>query len=226
MSPESVQAMAGSDLILMQEVLTIDPLTIQNNIGEIGLTLAAFNPSAGLAIAISERFTQLNSGYQLLQQKGQLSQAASRFGIQNRFRERGLLSSTLQDTVTNQEISASTAHPIVCVRPYARHKQIEAMSEHLQKQAIGASILGADMNHYPRANKVDIAMARRNRLIPVSNTDPTCLLVDTHHSWLRYLGFPDARLDTMLHRGLAETSSEVVTIDSDHKAIRATFIFL
>jgi endonuclease/exonuclease/phosphatase (EEP) superfamily protein YafD len=90
----------------------------------------------------------------------------------------------------------------------------------------GAFILGVDMNHYPGPRKVDRHMARMALLTSVSNQDPTCLLSDTKHSWLRLAGLPDARLDTLSYRNLAEVSSQTIKINSDHRAISAEFQFI
>lgn len=67
---------------------------------------------------------------------------------------------------------------------------------------------------------------KSNRLASVVNQEPTCLLSETRHSWLEYLGLPDGQLDCLLYRGLQELSSELVPALSDHLGIQAVFSFL
>ncbi len=225
-TPWATSVLEGSDIVLLQEVLDIEPLKVQRNLGAIGLRVAVHNEHAGLVIAVSDRFKSVKDESFVLQKRSKLADVAKKVGVEQRFRERGMLLTRLLDTKCHNELFAATAHPVVAVRLLARANQVNAITELMShRYATGSFILGADMNHYPAANKVDVRMAASGRLKPVSNTDPTCLLSQTRHSWLRHLGFSDARLDTMLFRSLVELSSEVIDAQSDHKAIRAVFRF-
>ncbi len=225
-TPWASKALEGSDIVLLQEVLRIEPLTVKRNLGTVGLQLAAHDEHTGLAIAISDRFQSVKEERFALQRRSKLADAAQRVGIEDRLRERGMLLVRLLDNRGGNALFAATAHPVVPVRPIARAKQVGAMAELMSRRyATGPFVLGADMNHFPAANKVDHHLTAKGRLKPVSNTDPTCLLQNTKHSWLRRFGVPDPRLDTLLFRSLTELSSDVVHAESDHMAIQATFVF-
>lgn len=225
-TPWASKALEGSDIVLLQEVLRIDPLVVQRNLGTVGLRLAAHDEHTGLAIAVSDMFQPVKEEHYALQIRSKLVDVAEHIGIEHRLRERGMLLMKLFDKRGGNTLFAATAHPIVPVRPIARAKQVGVMAELMSRRyATGPFILGADMNHFPAANKVDQHMAAKGRLKPVSNNDPTCLLQNTKHGWLRRFGVPDARLDTLLFRNLTELSSDVVHAESDHMAIQATFVF-
>jgi hypothetical protein len=225
-SPQATDVLEGSDIALLQEVLRINPTETHKNLGAAGLHFAAFYPRSGLAIAISERFRTLHSDYAPLERQSRMAGPARAIGQHERFRERAMITLLLQDTETGRAITAATAHPVVAVRHAARTRQIQAATEFINsRHATGALVLGADMNHYPGAQKVDKQLAQKTRLRSVSNTEPTCLLQDTRHGWLQRLGLPDGRLDSLLFRGLVELSSETFQAESDHRGIRAQFAF-
>ena len=224
---ESAHLLAGSDILLAQEVLELPKDTLLRNIGSIGLSITIQNEEAGLTIAASDRFTKIKGEYFCIQPAGRLADTANRIGLKQRLRERGLLIAKLRDELTGDYLTVATAHPIVCLRAVSRAQQVRRINAILtQRHAVGPLVLGADLNHYPEANKVDKQLAAGSRLKPVSNTDPTCLLINTRHSWLRYLGVHDARLDSLMFRGLTEISSEVTKIASDHLALKGVFDFI
>lgn len=225
-TPEAAESFRGSDILLLQEVLTTDKPTIERNLGEIGLRLAGMHAESGLAIAISDRFEEESSRFYTLQPRSKSADTLESFGFNPRLRARGLLVTRLVDA-QSQVITVATAHPIVCVRPFSRARQVQAMGEFIHaKHSVGTFILGADMNHYPGPNEADKKMFKKARITPVSTTAPTCMLTETKHGWLQNIGLPDARLDTLGFRKLNEISSKTLKIDSDHRALQATFSFI
>jgi endonuclease/exonuclease/phosphatase family metal-dependent hydrolase len=224
-SPEAVRMLGGNDILLMQEVVGMDESDIASALGAIGLNGLVYHAGSGLAIAYSGRFRLLDSRYTQIQSASWAKNIRLLGDIRTRFRERGMLGATLHDNDTGNDFHAVTAHPIVCTRPISRTRQVRTISKVLlEDYGTGPIIFGQDCNHYPGPNTVDKQLALDNNLKYVSFDGPTCLLAETKWSFLRHLGLPDARLDSILTSGFIELSSEVKDIKSDHKALKAELI--
>ena len=224
-STEHAQDFAGTDVLLLQEVLKTTPEETEKTLGELGLKLAAMDEEAGLAIAVSDRFNVDGSDSYEIQKRSRLANGIESMGFNPRLRKRSLLVAHLSDDDGNN-IDVATGHPIVFARYFQRRKQIKATSSALvQSLPAGNLVYGSDGNHYPSPRKIDRRMASVSGLKDVTNDSPTVILKESKHSYLRWLGFKDARLDTLLNRGVQEVDSNVIKIKSDHRAIRANFRF-
>ena len=85
-TPWATKALEGSDIVLLQEVLDIEPLKVQRNLGTIGLHLTVHDEHTGLAIATSDRFQSLKEERFLLQKRSRLADAAKLVGAEHRMR--------------------------------------------------------------------------------------------------------------------------------------------
>lgn len=148
-TPEDCEALAGSDIVLLQEVINQQQAQLNKNLGSVGLQLVSFNRNAGLAIAATERFVPVYRKYHLIQSKSSLAKFAKDTPLTKHFRERGLLIANLKDTETGNAVTVATDHPTVAIRHFSRRNQVNAVTRALQHYAVGPLILGGDQNHYP-----------------------------------------------------------------------------
>jgi hypothetical protein len=226
-SKESVEKLVGNDILLMQEVVGMSENQVAAALGAIGMQDLVFHEGSGLAIAVSSRFSIVESDYNEIQPASWAKNIRLLGDIRTRFRARGMIVATLVDVQTNTMIFAGTSHPIVCTRPLSRTRQVKVISAKLQDSfGDGPLVFGQDGNHYPGPNAVDRQLAEDNGLSYVSYEGPTCLLENTKCSFLWYFGLPDGRLDSMLIRGLHEQSSSVFDVDSDHLGLLCEVSFL
>jgi len=219
-TPEHIKDFAGTDILLLQEVLKIDRAQVEENLGGIGLKLAAYDAEAGLAVAVSDKFRVKGSQSYEIQPRSRLADKAEKLGFNPRLRKRSLLVAHLEDEAGN-EIAAATGHPIVFVRFFQRIKQVKAISKVLTDHyPLGNIIFGADKNHYPGPRKVDLAMAAASGLKYIALKAPTVFLNETKHKYLKLLRVKDAQLDALMTRGFKEIQSRILKIHSDHRAIQ------
>ncbi len=220
-TPETTQDFAGTDILLLQEVLKIDQGQVEANLGRIGLKIAAIDEEAGLAVAVSDKFRVAGSESYEVQPRSKIANRAEAMGFNPRLRKRSLLVAHLTDNDGNK-IAAATGHPIVFVRYRSRIRQVKTTSQVLTREyPEGLLIYGSDGNHYPGPRKVDRNLATASNLKQVGVTDPTVILSETKHNYLRRIGIKDAQLDALMTRGFTEIRSHLLKINSDHRAMQA-----
>lgn len=234
-------AQTNVDILLLQEVLGLDTGQVEDTLLAGNYALANFDRETGLAIAIrpdSGITTWLRSErVETIQPIGRLGKFATSHHIPaaGRLRARGLISAQLL-TASGNTITVATTHPIVFIRGRARARQLQAIGTLLEgsQYADQALVLGADMNHYPRPGKADLALRQASQLREVPLAVPTWQIRGSKHEWLARFGSMatghgldsfDAQLDSMLYRGtnLELLSASVADINSDHRAIIGTF---
>lgn len=237
--PGGFDAIQHADVLLLQEALDAPDRT-EEYLRCGGFTLAHREPELGLAIAVGMDgpFYPVHASQRTIE----LSPAISDKGGQResvfakRFRARGLIGVKLFNAFYNTEITVATAHPVVPVRFAARAKQIRAMGRALQDSYFaGPLILGGDMNHYPapRAVDYDVAEAAGMERVDIGSA-ATWKMEGSNSERLgrvaafvtrKRLGDFDGQLDALLYRGDGMTvqDASVEEIESDHRAIIATF---
>lgn len=240
----------GVDVVLMQEVLRFSEETLTDRLSEDGYQLGHFDSLSGLAIAISAA-----SSFQPLpgSQRTEVIQPPEKIGelirlagvpMSSRLRQRGLIAVKLANVAEDDEkdndkkkkiVTVADTHPIIFLRAAARSQQVRRIGEILQTDYYqqDSLIVGADMNHYPEPQEVDLAMWQAAELSAVEPRQPTWKIRGSKHQWAATAGAfltrknlesYDAELDVLLYRGLEAGEGSIVKIISDHHALVAKFI--
>lgn len=241
----------GVDSILMQEVLGMQVGEVEDRLFQDDYRLAHFDRPSGLAIAVSldSPFqavpgSEYSGVIQLPEKIGEFIRSRG-FDLGDRLRQRGLIAIKLasipetedsEEETTPNVVTLANGHPIIFARWLARRRQVEEIGLQLQLPyfAVDPLILGADMNHYPGPQAVDLALREAARLESVTD-EPTWRVHGSKHQWAaeigsRLLGKPlesfNGSLDVLLFRKLQVESTAIIDISSDHDAIVSKFTFL
>lgn len=237
----SVFAKDQVDILLLQEVFGAEEPEVARKLHLQGYRLIAFDRSTGLAIAlhihsrlvVSDRAGKII----ILQKRGGAAELMTRHSIipEHHTRARGILTVVLQ-TPSGQEITAVTTHPTVFIRHRARTKHLRLLQDYLSESytTVHPLFLGADMNHYPRAGRYDIAFRKFAQFREVPIDDVTWPIKGTKYEWLaraasrisrRPIDTFNGQLDTILYRGdgIQHMKTKVIHVESDHRAIISHF---
>lgn len=227
-----------TDVLLMQEVLGVDSATVEERLDDYDFRLLHRDAATGLAIAVNK--TSIAEArphtYQTfpIQHVGRIGHMALKYNLPaaERFRPRGALGAVVCKGAG--EVTVGTAHPIVFVRARSRNRQIAnltaAFSAALRPDQ--AFVFGADMNHYPNPRQADHQFGTSLDMEQVPIGEPTWHIRGSKHEWLARIGSLatrrpldsfDGQLDSLWYRGMEHIGTEVVEIQSDHKAIVSTF---
>lgn len=241
-TPGGLAPVRHADIWLLQEVF-IEPPRLKTSLKKQGFTLLYAAPHFGLAIAINK-----SSSLKPIANSAQKHQLAPMSKLEQRVVKkahkqplsllgRGMISHQLK-TINGEQFTVATAHPTtpVSLPPHARYRQIQSLKRTLRDYyARTALILGGDMNHYPGPKKVDYTLHHAASLTPINlGSAPTWHVRGSKQE--KYIA-PIARLlrkplnafdgqhDIILYKESRFTPVEVTVmdIDSDHRAIVATF---
>lgn len=196
---------------------------------ETDLALASIAPEFGLAIAVHKELKISEEHTAVLQERGpigrRLMNMETRHKTAFRTRARGLHGVTIE-TVGGQKVHFANGHPIIPFKYRARNAQLRKVPGALA-HIKGRLIYVQHGNHCPGPRKGDIAMRRALDLKAVDiGKEPTYVLERSKHAWLGvFPAFWTLQFDDILYRGngLHEIYTEVVDIESDHRAIKSTF---
>lgn len=232
-TPGGLEGVIDVDALLLQEVDSDrdDLETFFNKETDLSVIAAE---SLGLAIALNknhdvervkEHFIQSATKSYLLPKISKHSKALS-----IRMRDRGVLE--VRTTVNQRGISLLTTHPQKPLRPKSR-------AEHLKKlpSIIGGvpdiAILGADMNHWPQPSESDEQMRidacmKRAQINKKATWHPEKSRQKSVAWLLAKFGITySGQLDAILYHDskfkLDGLTAEVIDIESDHSALKATF---
>lgn len=244
-------AEAHADILTLQEIRDPEADAFTTQLDRSGFRLVHAAGACGLAMAVrtdtqlslvpgSERKEVLKEVSPL---EGRLHNRGSR--LVGQFPERGMIAARflLQDA----SLTIGTVHPTPPARPYARRMQILGAGTALAEPYYqGNLIVAGDWNHYPAARPADVAMRRHAGLsVADIGSEATWGFRGIRHEWAAravsmvtrptlqnltswgdvYLDDFDAQLDAVLYRGdtLRCLGAEVVRVESDHRAIVASF---
>ena len=226
------------DAILLQEVIGLTPEELEAQLHASGYQVSEFDPASGLAIALREDGMLVPTDDQGRQHVIQPVGTFSRFALKRqlpfaqRMRPRKLITAELA-TKEGKHITLITAHPIVFMRARSRSKQVRNIIDFVHDIGPdGTIILGADMNHYPQPRAVDRQLIGKAGLQLVEIDEPTWRIKGSKHEWAGKIGSRamkreldnfDAQLDSMWFTHATNIGSEVIDIDSDHRAIISKF---
>ena len=230
---------AHVDVLLLQEVLAMKTADIIESLMKANFKLVHRNQKMGLLIAVSNqaRITTAVIDDVIFDIPG-ITQVAKKFGIKkaNSSRERGIIGVRLT-CESGQAIAIATVHHSVFIRGLTRSRQVLAMGRALRHESYDSSrlIIGGDMNHYPRARRIDIATQNSLGLARVDIIKPSWKIKGTQHEWMARLGSIttgrkinsfDAELDAILYKGVEVIDTQILDIESDHRAIVTEFRIL
>jgi hypothetical protein len=218
--------LADSEAIGFQEVHP-DRDPVEKRLSEdTDLVLAYAAPEFGLAIAVHKYLKVSNRHKAVLQERGNIGQRLmnleARYKAAFRTRARGIQGLAIHTSV-GQSVHFANAHPIIPFKPRQRGRQIRTIPIALAHVG-GPLVLVQDGNHCPGPRPVDRAMRYALDMKSVDIGDePTYVLERSKHAWLGVMpAFWTLQFDDILYRGLREVHTEVVDIDSDHRAIKTT----
>ncbi len=233
---------AGTDVLLLQEVLGVSKEEVSTRLEQDNFHLVHSDLKSGLAIAVRNdapfRVIEGSERTTSLRQASKLAKKAGEYGIKAaaRLRSRDLIAIKLASLHEPTEtVTVATAHPIVFARPRARSRQIYALGEAFEDPyfKVDPFLFGLDGNHYPGPGKPDRALRRRHGLQAVVLGEPTWEITGSKHQWLATIASKllpgkslkdfDAQLDAILFRNCSNIKALVQKIASDHKAIIASF---
>ncbi|HEV7454438.1 MAG TPA: endonuclease/exonuclease/phosphatase family protein [Candidatus Saccharimonadales bacterium] len=249
-SVDGLQPIAHADILTLQEQrdpeadklqvqLDRNDFTLVHAAGRYGLAMA-IRTGSSLAVVPGSQRQEMLKGMNGVERR--LKKRGSR--LAGNLPERGIIA--VQFIAPEGPLSIATAHPLPPLRRRSRNTQIGRVGLALADPYYnGNLIVAGDWNHYPAARLADIAMRQSAQLSTVDiGSEPTWGFRGLHQEWAaravsmvahpsrenlsnrgeQYLDSYDGQLDAVLYRGdLQCTGAEVVSIESDHRAIVATF---
>ncbi len=245
-------AEAGTDVLTLQELRDPEADTFTNQLDRYNFTLVHAVGTAGLAMAINKdsAFAYDTGSIHhepfrtMRPRERQLYDSQSR--LVGQFPERGLVAARF--LLDETAITTATTHPYPPTRTRSRNNQVRFIGRHLgEPRYDGNLVVTGDWNHWPAARSSDLRMRQEAGLIAADigaqqtwsfRNMEKMQYVARGVSMLRYptpgnirsLGdrYLDAfggQLDAILYRGpgLQCLNTVVTPIDSDHRAVIATF---
>lgn len=249
-TPNSLCPLSKVDVLLLQELYSFNRAILKKQLLKIGFRIVCAAPEFGLVIALriksplryvprsaqKHRLAKLGWLERIVIQRATRDPYADDYHV---FLERGLLSAALQ-TPDGRRLTIATTHPTtpLATQYRARYRQIVTLQSLLEQHYLKSPlILGGDMNHYPKPKKVDRTLHETLQLRPIDiGNEPTWRAQGSKQERLlslvafisrRPLNDYDGQHDIILYREKYFTSinTDVRDIDSDHRAVIATFRF-
>jgi endonuclease/exonuclease/phosphatase family metal-dependent hydrolase len=232
----------NADILLLQEVISPSNDNLKQQLEEAGFQLVTAIGKFGLAIAVRKNGEFTSADSDVRSRSFERLSWLERFLVKvlakqdNEFAERGMVAAKLVSK-HGKELTVVNVHPgISFASKRIRSRQIEILSQELKDPYYeGALLVAGDMNHYPKPESIDEEMASSNHLTSVNLADkPTWIAKGSHYERFarlqilfnhKSLADYDGQLDAMLYRAdhLRELHTDVIEIQSDHRAIMTVF---
>jgi endonuclease/exonuclease/phosphatase family metal-dependent hydrolase len=231
---QGLAALAGADVLLMQELFSPTSYGLEPSLRRQGFELVAAAGHFGLGIALRSDSAFVYTGTPVrstvLQQIGSTERKLmARFANQSEYSDLGVLAAHF-DTPEGHRLTVATTHlPVVTSFRQRARFLAELPAELADAFYDGLLVLTGDMNHYPGPRRTDLAFRRAAGLSAVDLGDeitwPSRRTSYVGSRLTRRLG---GRLDDILYRGsgLEFTHKQVVDVPSDHRAVVATFTII
>jgi endonuclease/exonuclease/phosphatase family metal-dependent hydrolase len=151
----------GAEILLLQEVLGTNSRDLKDRLAKDGYQLVGLDEQLGLCIVFHQdtdiQMDTAGTDTSLIHKTTVAEKALKIFQDSHRLRERGILGAKLL-LGNDHLVTVATTHPIVFVRAISRQRQINSLSDVLRSPYYSDTplVLGADMNHYPGPQKVDV----------------------------------------------------------------------
>lgn len=233
--------LATADILLIQEVIRPAENDLQNRLRVSGFELIEADNPFGLVIAIrKDSNIKLIDGTLRLVKLGNMGWMEKTIlniliKAKHNFKERGMM--TVKFRIGNKTLTVVNVHPGISFGfKGARRRQINKLNVELKNTIYqGPLLIAGDMNHYPGPEKVDMQLVNDNYLRSLDlGRKPTWITKGSDYEFFaklaaifsrRALESFDGQLDAIYYREswLQALETKLVTIDSDHRAILATF---
>lgn len=236
---KAIQAESGlkelsqADVLLLQELYSPTAYGLEASLDKQGFDLIAAGGHFGLGIALRQdskiKYIEGTVRESVLQKLGgfglTLTKKYARHHIE--FTDRGIIAAQFV-TQGGAKLTLASTHLPVVTAPRKRAlflKQLAAELEEPYYKGDGL-ILAGDMNHYPKAKRVDLDFRRQANLQAVDiGNDFTWPSKNTGYLESKLNKLYCGQFDDILYRGddIQLFDHEVIDIESDHRAIIATF---
>jgi endonuclease/exonuclease/phosphatase (EEP) superfamily protein YafD len=227
-----LEAVAGADVLLMQELFNPTAYGLEPRLHDLGFELLAAGGHFGLGIALRSSSAFVRTGgparSTVLEQVGSVERKlTARFTTHPlEYSDFGVLAAQLE-TPAGRRLTVATTHLPVVTSFRQRARFLARLPAELANPYYdGPLILTGDMNHYPRPKKADLAFRRAAGLNAVDLTNEiTWPSKRTSHLGRELTRLLGGQLDDIVYRGagLEFVDREVVDVSSDHRAVVATF---
>jgi len=213
-SADGLSPFRNTDVLLLSEVKPRRD-NLKENLEKGGFQLA-YADNLDLAIAVKEGYKVISAKEYPLTRNGPFKRFLATNRMGRLFGLRNMIVAEIE-TPTGEKIKTATLHPVTKPFNRARREQVKAMGRILENfDDDELLVIGADFNHRPGPEKADIQVREQNKLSSVDLQGKETFIY-------RLRG----QLDDMLYRGkgIQSVNTEVVDIQSDHRAIITTFRF-
>jgi endonuclease/exonuclease/phosphatase family metal-dependent hydrolase len=221
---------ATADILLLQELYDVQP-SDKTALINLGFSVISLQAHSGLGIAYREK-SHVHPTEDVVRDR--VLQPAGRFGIwgAQRFADRpldytdhGILAAKFMSK-GGSKFTVAVVHAPVVTSPFRRRHFLRNLSNELTDPYYSEQlILAGDMNHYPQQHRIDRVFQERAGLSLVRLAAPTW--PSRYAGWLeRFIGAcRPGTLDDVMYRGhgLSAQKGDTYDLQSDHRAILATF---
>jgi endonuclease/exonuclease/phosphatase family metal-dependent hydrolase len=227
-----LEAVAGADVLLMQELFNPTAYGLEPTLHKLGFELLGAGGHFGLGIALrsDSAFVRRSNPVRsaVLDQVGSIERKlTARFTTHPlEYSDFGVLAAQLETPGGGQLTIATTHLPVVTSFRQRTRFLSQLPAELADPYYDGTLVLSGDMNHYPGPKRADLTFRRAAGLTAVDLADEITWPSRRTSPWAnrltRLLG---GQLDDILYRGdgLEFVDKRVLDVSSDHRAVVATF---
>lgn len=228
-----LESVSDSDVLLLQELYNPADYGLESSLNQQGFKIIAAAGHFGLGIALRRdsdiNYVEGTVRETVLQKLSSLALILTKKYARHHleFIDRGVLAAQFV-TQKGTKITLASTHLPVVTAPRKRALFLSQLASEINNPyyTAGNLIIAGDMNHYPRAKKIDLAFRKTAKMNAVD--------LGNEYTWpSKRTGYLESKLnkiycgqfDDILYRGgeLELSNHEVVDVESDHRAVVATF---